>query len=176
MSIAVVIVNYNGGAFVERAVASALGQSLRARGGGVRVVVVDNASTDGSCQRLRALGGAIQLIESQANLGFAGGNNLAFAAAPDATHYALLNPDAEAEPDWLEASLACAAAHPRAAMIAPMILNAADPALLDNAGHLMFLDGSVRGRGRNEPAADPAYRQPRQIFIASGCAVVLRAD
>jgi GT2 family glycosyltransferase len=172
VAVAVVIVNYNGGALVEDAVRSALAQTAP----DVRVVVVDNASTDDSPARLRRWRGQVELIESPTNTGFAGGNNLAFAAVPEAMHYALLNPDAVAAPTWLERSLACAAAHPAAAMIAPKIVNAADEAVLDNAGHLMFLDGTVRGRGRNQPAAAAAFDTARQIFIASGCAVLLRGD
>ena len=60
---AIVIVNYNGGALLEDAVRSALAQDVR-RGAEAAfpVVVVDNASSDGSPERLAAFGDRITLI------------------------------------------------------------------------------------------------------------------
>lgn len=68
-----------------------------------RVVVVDNASSDGSEGRLRALHPELTLLQSGANLGFAGGNNigLRYALANGAAYVWLLNNDTLVEPDAL---------------------------------------------------------------------------
>jgi N-acetylglucosaminyl-diphospho-decaprenol L-rhamnosyltransferase len=173
---AIVIVNYNGGALLANAVRSALEQDVR-RGaeGAFPVVVVDNASHDGSPEQLAVFGDRITLVRSHENIGYAGGNNLAFARFPEAQAFALLNPDAVAEPGWLAALLACAGRHPDWGVIASHIGNAAVPGVLDNVGHRMALDGTVRGRGRGE-SDQGQYAGERALMIASGCALLLRGD
>lgn len=170
---AIVIVNYNGGELVVAAVESALAQTARqAEPARFPVVVVDNLSTDDSLARLRAFGERIVLIAPPSNTGFAGGNNLAFARFPSAAAYALLNPDALADPDWLEQLLACAARHADWGVIAARIRNAAAPEILDNVGHRIALDGTVRGRGRGE-RDQGQYGDERPLLVASGCAMLL---
>jgi GT2 family glycosyltransferase len=170
---AIVIVNYNGEGFVADAVRSALAQTVR-RAAPERfpVVVVDNASTDGSLAALAAFGDQITLVASPANTGFSGGNNLAFARAPSALAYALLNPDAVAAPDWLEPLLAAAERHAGWGFIGSRITDANAPGRLDNVGLRMALDGTVRGRGRGEPD-DGRYAEERPLLLASGCAMLL---
>ena len=60
-------------------------------------------------------------------------------------------------------------------MIASHIGNAAVPGVLDNVGHRMALDGTVRGRGRGE-TDHGQYSGERPLMIASGCALLLRGD
>lgn len=94
----VVLVNYNGGALLERAVNS-VAQSQWP--GEIDVVIVDNASSDGSAEKVEALQG-VHVIWRDTNDGF-GANNLGFADligdeldvdVPPADVVALLNPDA----------------------------------------------------------------------------------
>ena len=101
--VAVVIVNYNGGSLLAEVVAAAsASEGLR-----LGIVVVDNGSTDRSHLALRsqpAVAAAnsvpLVLIESGANLGFAGGNNLGLYAL-QARYIVLLNNDALVEPGTL---------------------------------------------------------------------------
>lgn len=173
---AIVIVNYNGAGFVSEAVRSALDQTARrAAPERVPVVVVDNASTDDSLAVLARFGGDIVLVASQTNTGFSGGNNLAFARVPDAETYALLNPDAVADPDWLEQLLEAADRHPGWGFIASRIRDLNAPGRLDNVGLRLALDGTVRGRGRGEPD-DGRYDAERPLLLASGCAMLLSGD
>jgi N-acetylglucosaminyl-diphospho-decaprenol L-rhamnosyltransferase len=79
-----------------------------------RIIVVDNASPDGSAAQLRDIPG-ITLIESPKNLGFAGANNLAIAAA-DADFYLLLNPDTLVRPGAIATLLDFMARHPDAGL------------------------------------------------------------
>lgn len=174
MRVLVVIVNYNGGALVESAVASAL-QQTHGNGVVVEVCVVDNASTDDSLSRLKRFDKRIHLLPSASNLGFAAGNNLAFSTFPDFDAYALLNPDALAAPDWVARMVDEARLHPTWGIISPKILQAGASDVWDNAGHRMFLDGSVRGRGRLMKDIGQ-FDDLGEIFIASGCAVMLRAE
>jgi GT2 family glycosyltransferase len=174
MQVVVIIVNFNGEAFVANAINSALAQRVAAEHT-VTVCVVDNASTDGSLGVLQSFGERITLLASPTNTGFSGGNNLAFNKYPQADVFALLNPDAHAATDWLAQSIRTAYQHGDWAMISPQILNAAKPSVIDNLGHRMFLDGTVRGQGRNQNVQS-LRTQAEDVFIASGCAVLLKAE
>lgn len=101
--IGVIVLNWNG---ADDTIACL--DSLRlAQPGAARVVVVDNASTDGSVARItdwaRRYDMAVEIVVAQSNRGFAGGNNLGlelFARSPEITHFLLLNNDATVAPDF----------------------------------------------------------------------------
>ncbi len=75
-SLAVIIVSWNTRELLQRCVES-VHASLAGAGIAYQIVVVDNASSDGTPAQLRAAHPEVQLIEAGRNLGFAGGNNLA---------------------------------------------------------------------------------------------------
>ena len=101
-SVAVIIVNFNGGKLIERCLGALAAQTYQ----NFQTVVVDNASTDGSTETILANFPDVKLIQAACNLGFAAGNNLGLKYAGNAQWIALLNPDAYAAPDWLEHFLA----------------------------------------------------------------------
>ena len=99
--------------------AAALAGFLQALPSGLRLVVVDNASTDGGAALARAAGA--EVIRSEANRGFGAGCNLGLDAV--ATEFALLvNPDARLTVGAVAALVDAADAWPDAAILAPMIL------------------------------------------------------
>src|SRR4051812_38061063 len=130
MKIAVLIVNWNGGALLSRCLRSL---SVQRRAPDC-VIVVDNASTDRSLDEAAPWLAAARLIRLRENVGFAKANNIAAAAAGDVDLIALLNPDAFAEPGWLEALAAAAERTPAAAAFASQMRLDAAPDLLDGAG------------------------------------------
>ncbi len=75
------------------------------------LIVVDNASVDGTAAWLRAEAPDARLLLAGANLGFGRANNLAFAATT-ADWYALVNPDARLEPGAFAACRAALARRP----------------------------------------------------------------
>jgi len=89
----VVIVNWNAGT----ALAACLASVAAARAAGAEVVLVDNASTDGSAAAARAAYPDVRVVESGANLGFGGGANRGAATARGEV-LVFLNPDARALP------------------------------------------------------------------------------
>lgn len=89
----------------------------------VEIWVVDNDSSDGSVAAIRAQFPAVNIIEAGANLGFGAANNRAMARARG-DYFLLLNTDAFLEIGAIRALLAATARHPRAAVVAPRILNA----------------------------------------------------
>jgi GT2 family glycosyltransferase len=91
-----------------------------------QIVVVDNASGDGSAESIadwistQPDGTPVTLVCSKINTGFSGGHNLGMGAVK-ADHYLVLNSDAVLRPGFLRAILAVADSHPNAGLIAPQI-------------------------------------------------------
>lgn len=108
MNLSVVIVNYNVERFLEQCLHSVFKAS---EGLDVEVFVVDNASVDGSVDMVRNRFPQVQLIESQENLGFSKGNNLAIKKSTG-KYILLLNPDTVVEEDSFHKCFDHMEAHP----------------------------------------------------------------
>jgi GT2 family glycosyltransferase len=141
-----IVLNYNGRGFVCEAVQSLLDQDLP----GLEVIVVDNASSDGSADEVeRVFGSRVRLLRAPRNLGFGAGNNLGIREARG-RHVILLNNDAVAAPAFARELVAAAEADPRVGMVAARVLDHARRDVIDTVGHLLYPDGLNRGRGRLE--------------------------
>jgi GT2 family glycosyltransferase len=141
------------------------------------VVVVDNGSDDGSPAMVLAEFGQsaqfrLKLIRNAENRGFCAANNQGFAATT-AEFIALLNNDAEAEPDWLANLAAAFDGRPEIGMAASKILVYEDPRRIDKVGHLIYPDGQNRGRGSGELDRGQ-YDRVEEILWADGCAAMYR--
>jgi N-acetylglucosaminyl-diphospho-decaprenol L-rhamnosyltransferase len=97
----------------------------------VDVVVIDNGSTDGSEELVRADFPEVEIVAFERNLGFGPAINRALEARP-ADPVILVNNDAECEPRFVEALLE--AAEGGAQMAAGILLQERDPGLIDSAG------------------------------------------
>lgn len=86
------------------------------------VLLVDNASKDGSVAAIRGTFPDVQVIENPENSGFGAANNLAMQRAKG-RFFLLLNSDAFIRPGAIEALLADLEAHPQAAAVGPKLLN-----------------------------------------------------
>ncbi|PPF60952.1 glycosyltransferase family 2 protein [Clavibacter michiganensis] len=99
----VIVVNFNGGAFVLECIESLSQQ--KTPGICVEVVVVDNASTDGSDRQIAQFYPDVRIIRSPKNIGFAGGVNLGIANSTGDV-IVLINNDAVAAPGFISAIVA----------------------------------------------------------------------
>ena len=167
--VSAIVVNWNGREHLEVCLGSLLRQTLP----GVEIVLVDNASSDGSVAFVgERFGDAVRVLEQTENLGYAGGLNAGIGAARG--RYVLaLNSDTEVAADGLARLLETADRWPNTGMFAPKILSFDDRGVLDNVGHLLYPDGLSRGRGRLEPDRGQ-YDREEEIILPSGCAVLLR--
>lgn len=131
--LAVVVVDHNAGPYLTGCL-----RSVFANAGGleIEVVVVDNASTDGSARSAVAAYPKVELVETGSNRGFAAGVNVGIAATT-APYVFVLNPDAEIWEGTLERFVKLARERPHAAAIGPMIRSA---------------DGTVYPSGRVVPS------------------------
>ncbi|MCL4532265.1 MAG: glycosyltransferase family 2 protein, partial [Actinobacteria bacterium] len=96
--------------------------SFEVGGAGMEVLVVDNASTDGSADMVTSRFPQVRLIASSENLGFATANNLAIQEARG-KYLMLLNPDAEPVGAVLPLMVEFAEEHPQVAVVGPQLLN-----------------------------------------------------
>ena len=117
--LSVIFVNWNGGGLLRRAVESVerFPPSLA-----FEIVVVDNASTDGSREWLRSLGGRVRLVENEDNLGFSKANNQGIRSSAAPLVF-LLNTDAEVREGTLDKLIETMRADERAGACAPRLVN-----------------------------------------------------
>jgi GT2 family glycosyltransferase len=103
----------------------------------LKIIVVDNASADGSGQRLQQEFERPQFLFNPENFGFARGCNVGMAAAlrqQDCDYVLLLNNDAVVEQGFLEKAVAFAETHPRVGVVGGKILSSVEPAIIAYAG------------------------------------------
>jgi GT2 family glycosyltransferase len=149
VTVAVLIVNWNSGGLLRQCLESLRNQ----RRSPDRVIVVDNASTDDSLARAASSLNGTQLIRLPNNVGFALANNIGAQAAEGVDGLALLNPDAFAEPGWLEALVQAAEGEPSVAAFASQMRFASDPHYLDGAGDSYHVTGRAWRNGHGTPTS-----------------------
>jgi N-acetylglucosaminyl-diphospho-decaprenol L-rhamnosyltransferase len=114
--IAVVVLNHNGGEDIVDCLSSVRDELP------VELVVIDNASTDGSTGRIEAAFPDVRVVRNARNTGFAAGANQGIrgTAAP---YVFLLNQDATVRPGTLDSLIGVLDAHPRAAAVGALVRN-----------------------------------------------------
>jgi GT2 family glycosyltransferase len=167
-----VIVNANSGRLLD----TTLEHLARQTTPPTRTVVVDNASTDGSAERVERLFPDIELIRMERNIGFAAANNVAARVVADCELIALLNPDAFAEPSWLEALLAAAAEAPAHSSFASRLMVASSDGVLDGTGDVYHVSGLAWRRDHGRPLADAGQAPAGEIFSPCAAAALYRRD
>ncbi len=174
MRITIVVLNWNNGPDTLACLGSLAALDYPA----YDVLVVDNGSTDDSVARIRAGFPDIPILETGANLGYAGGNNagIRHALAHGADVIGILNNDVTVEPDFLTPLLAALESGPDIGVITPLVAERSD-----DGGRVWAL-GSTVDRGtaavtRNcadEPAASWRGKLPFEADAASGAAMLVK--
>lgn len=134
-------------------------------------ILLDNASTDGAVDRVPSYPW-LRIERSPVNLGFAAGNNRA-AALARGRYLVTLNPDAFAEPGWLDALVAAAERHPEAGSVGSVQLLDADPRILDGIGDPLHAVGAAWRGGRLRPSRPVAESG---VFGVCAAAALYRRD
>jgi GT2 family glycosyltransferase len=167
--VSLIVVNWNGAGFLEDCLASLERQTYPNR----EFILVDNGSTDGSADILRAWSERLApstVICLDENTGFCRGNNLGFARARG-EWIALINNDAVADPGWLEELVRHGRPDARIGMLGSKILFQVPAGVIDKAGHLIYWDGQNRGRGTMEPD-NGQYDADEEILWPDACAAL----
>jgi GT2 family glycosyltransferase len=181
-TLSIVIVNYNAQAHLENCLASLISSPPVTPHD---IVVVDNASTDGSVRAVRARWPGIAIIEQPSNTGFAAGNNVGIRASTG-TLILLLNNDTIVPAGAIDALVAALLSHPDAAV--------AGPRLLDESGRTELSFGpmispfnelrqkwTMRLYGRGVKVVSTwiertAGREQYVDWVSGACLLVYRAD
>ena len=137
------------------------------------MIVVDNASSDESLTLAEPWLRGADVIRLSENAGFARANNIGAAAAGDVDALALLNPDAFADPGWLEALVSAAERAPDAAAFASQMRLDASPELLDGAGDSYHVSGRAWRIGHKQPSST-APGAAGDVFAACAAAALYR--
>ncbi|MGE3542177.1 MAG: glycosyltransferase family 2 protein [Candidatus Tectimicrobiota bacterium] len=169
----VIIPNWNGRDLLIPCLDSLLTQSER----DFTVTVVDNGSTDGSCELIRHRYPTVHVIARDRNYGFTGGTNpgMQDAIAHGAQYVALLNNDAIADQHWLRYLVTTADQYPQLGCITSKILQAQEARTIDSTGDFYSIWGLPFPRGRDEVDSgqyDTALYQA--VFTGSGGASLFR--
>ena len=167
--ITIIIVNYNSGARLLRCLQHLGVQSRPAD----EIIIVDNASTDGSITKAAQSGVQFTLMEPGTNIGFAAANNRA-ASKARGEWLAFLNPDAYPEPDWLASFSDGAARYPTVDAFGSTQLMDADPARLDGAGDVCSVYGFYYRSGFGHLA--DVVREDMNCFAPCAAAAFYRKD
>lgn len=168
----VIIVSYNGKHFLDDCLSSLANQDYpRDR---YEIVVVDNGSTDGTVAYLRDQYPWVRVVRLERNRGFAGGNNVGFEHARG-NLLALLNNDTVVDGHWLSALVEALGTDPRIGATTSKILFRDDPTTINNAGLLLYRDGSGADRGFRQPD-EGQFDDVVEVFGACGASVLLRRE
>lgn len=168
--VSIIIVNYNGKRYLDDCLTSLLKQTYpRERW---EVILVDNASADGSAAYVRERYSWARVISPAKNLGFAGGNNEGYRHCRG-EFIALLNNDTVADPGWLQALVDVMAEDLRIGGATSKILFRDEPDTINSAGLNLYRDG--RGGDRGFRQLDRGqFDEPSDVFGACGASVLLR--
>jgi len=168
-TVSLIVVTYQSSDYIVPCLAAVESQAYPR----LQVIVVDNASTDGSAALVRRHFPAARVIESVRNLGFAGG---VLKATEFATGdmLALLNPDTVVLPGWLRALVETLVRDPRIG-IAGCKIYEPDRLTLQHAGGLFRPNALTDHRGRSE-SDHGQYDQVEEVPYVTAAALALRRD
>lgn len=166
--VSVVIVNWNAGPLLLRCLAALDAQTEPPR----EIIVIDNASGDGSVTKLRSRYPRVTVVCNDCNVGFAAASN-AGARMAVSEWIAFLNPDAFPFPDWLEKLMAAARSHSQGTAFGCLQLSSHDASVIDGTGDAYHVSGRVWRVGKGRPAST-APRQIVPIFSACAAAALYR--
>ena len=145
------------------------------------LIVVDNASTDDSINRIKSSFESVKIISSNSNLGYSGGCNLG-ATHASGKYLLFLNNDTEHSSEWIEKLVHFLDSNSNIAAVQPKILNIYNKKLFDYAGGTggfidKFCFPFVQGRIFDTLEEDHGqYNNPSKIFWASGAAIMIRSN
>lgn len=119
MKLSIIIVNYNTREILKDCLDSI---ALHCPDFAYEIIVVDNASTDGSSDMLRSSYGHVKLILNSSNMGFAAANNIGIKVG-SGEYVLLLNSDTEVLPGSLDGMISYIDAHPKVGILGPQLVN-----------------------------------------------------
>lgn len=140
-----------------------------------KIMVLDNASTDGSVAAIEAAFPAVQIIELTENLGYAGNNNVGIveAVSQGADWVFVLNEDTVLDPECLSKMVQVGERDPKIGIVGPMVYHYDEPDVIQSAGGSLGGNWESQHIAQNEPDTGQ-FPQPHRVDWISGCAIMVR--
>ncbi len=167
MKATIIIPNYNGKHFMEPCLESLKKQTSH----DFKILVVDNAATDGSLDFMESAYPEIPVIALDKNYGFSRAVNegIRHSKTP---YVILLNNDTTVDAHYVEEMIRAIEASPRIFSVSSKMIQMYHPELIDSAGDLYTLMGWAVCRGAGRPVSN--YTEPDQVFTACAGAAIYR--
>jgi hypothetical protein len=171
----IVILNWNNKDDVVECVSSVLNLNYPR----FRTLVVDNGSTDGSVDTLRATFPKLEMVVNKTNLGACEGRNIGirYAIEQGADYVALLDNDTVVDQNLLTELVKAGEANPQAGMLIPKVYDYWNRRKIASAGSrtCWFPPGRIKiiGLGKEDSAV---YNEQREVDYATGCAWLVKKE
>jgi len=170
----VVVLAYNHWADTKECLDSLLGSPTES----LKILVVDNGSTDGTREHILAGYPSVELMTLPANVGINRGYNVGMQRALDegAEYVAVMNNDTSADSRMFTELRAVLDADPQVGLVIPKIVYHSDPRRIWSAGAYWrsFPPGSKSiGLGELD---GPKFAQLREVELATSCCMLIRAE
>ena len=172
MEVAIIILTWNGKADTLECLHSL--QKLKYSR--CRLIVVDNGSTDGTVEAVRAQFPEVYLIENGKNLGYSEGNNkgLLYALSTEAKYFLLLNNDTVVSDNFLEPLVNYAEAHPEAGILGSKVYQYGTQDRIWFCGAYINSNARLLHFGYKE--VDSFNQLPSESVYIPGCSLMIRRD
>lgn len=171
--VSIIILSYESLKFLKKCLESVLDTKYN----NFEVILVDNASTDGSIEYVKKTFGhdyRLDIIQNERNVGFAEGNNIG-AKVARGKYVVFLNPDTVVDPNWLTAFVNVMEKDPTIGVCQSKLLSMENPKILDSAGDFIDYYGIMMRRGGDYMERDQGqYDNVDEIFSARGAAMITR--
>lgn len=168
----IIVLNYNAKEYLDKCLKSL--QDINYPKDRYQIVLVDNASTDGSVEFVKKNFPEIRLIANKQNFGFMKGNNIALKAI-ESEYYVLLNPDTFVDKDWLINLVEVAKSDGSIGLCSSKILAMDDKSKINYAGGMVNFLGFSWPRGFDEKD-DGRFGALGEIGFASGASMLIKKD
>lgn len=167
-SVTMQILNYNGIQYLKDCLDSILATDYE----NFEVIVIDNASIDGSPDFIKKNYPQIKLVENEKNYGFAKALNIN-SHSIRSEYLVFLNNDVKVEPNWLKILISCMEQNPKVAAANPKMLFLQNRKQVNSAGGNCDIYGVGWNRGNGE-VDNGQYDKVEEVFYANGAALVIK--
>jgi GT2 family glycosyltransferase len=175
--VCVVVVNWNGRDYLLRCLQS-LAQ-LRYPSNRLKILVVDNASQDGSVQEAREVFPSVEILQNTTNQGYclAANQGVTWALERGAFYVWLCNNDIRIDPDSLMHLVKSAESHPEGGVFGPIVYSYDEPTHVTNTGyHINFWTGQMRMPMPGRDIFVGSESRLEEVMTILGCANLIRAS
>lgn len=170
--VSIVILNRNGKAFIKDCLETVMNALYR----NFEVIVIDNASTDGSyeiVEKLSYVDNRVKLKKNTENIGFAAGCNMGYEHSTG-DYIIFLNNDTQVDPDWINGLIDAFSKDEHLIILQCNLLSLSNKEIIDRAGN--FIDYLGYGYPIGIGQKIECYKSSYEIFYADGAALAIRKD